>query len=108
MAANPRQCRALNKNREPCGATPLRDSRFCLWHSPDHTEEAAAARRLGGMRRRREAERTRRTCLAMELDPRYVDVAVARWEAFTGGAGTTETRPMTHMSEPPAREGGRR
>ena len=30
------------------------------------------------------AETTGRHCLAMELDPAYVDVAVRRWEAFTG------------------------
>ncbi len=29
-------------------------------------------------------ERRRRRCLAMEIDPKYIDVAVARWEAFTG------------------------
>jgi DNA modification methylase len=31
------------------------------------------------------ADKLGRRCWAMELDPRYVDVAVARWEAFTGG-----------------------
>ena len=30
------------------------------------------------------AESSGRNCLAMELDPAYVDVAVTRWEAFTG------------------------
>ena len=30
------------------------------------------------------AERTGRICYAMELEPAYVDVAVRRWEAFTG------------------------
>ncbi len=30
------------------------------------------------------AERTGRTCLGLELDPRYCDVSLARWEAFTG------------------------
>jgi DNA modification methylase len=30
------------------------------------------------------AERLSRRCYAMELEPRYVDVAVSRWEAFTG------------------------
>lgn len=30
------------------------------------------------------AETTGRTCLAMELDPAYVDVAVTRWQSFTG------------------------
>jgi DNA modification methylase len=29
-------------------------------------------------------ERTDRTCYGMELEPLYVDVAVRRWEAFTG------------------------
>ncbi len=30
------------------------------------------------------AERTGRVCYAMELDPHYAQVAVARWESFTG------------------------
>jgi DNA modification methylase len=30
------------------------------------------------------AEQLGRRCYAMELEPRYVDVAVARWEKFTG------------------------
>jgi DNA modification methylase len=30
------------------------------------------------------AETSGRVCLAMELDPRYVDIAVRRWQAFTG------------------------
>ena len=29
-------------------------------------------------------EMTGRSCLAIELDPAYVDVAVQRWQAFTG------------------------
>ncbi len=37
------------------------------------------------------AERTGRTCFGMEIDPRYCDVAVARWEAFTGAKA--EKRP---------------
>lgn len=32
----------------------MRDGSFCFMHSPDHQEEAAEARRLGGLRRRRE------------------------------------------------------
>ena len=31
------------------------------------------------------AEETGRICCALELDPRYVDVAVRRWQAFTSG-----------------------
>jgi tRNA G10 N-methylase Trm11 len=30
------------------------------------------------------AETIGRVCLAMELEPRYVDVAERRWQAFTG------------------------
>jgi DNA modification methylase len=30
------------------------------------------------------AETVGRTCFAMELEPRFVDVAIRRWEAFTG------------------------
>ncbi len=37
-----------------CRAWPLRDQPFCFWHAPDREEEAAEARRLGGLRRRRE------------------------------------------------------
>ena len=34
------------------------------------------------------AETTGRVCLAMELEPAFVDVAVRRWEAFTGKKAT--------------------
>ena len=34
------------------------------------------------------AERTSRICYALELEPRYADVIVARWEAFTGGTAS--------------------
>ena len=36
------------------------------------------------------AETCGRSCLAMELDPAYVDVAVLRWQAFTGGIATLD------------------
>ena len=47
-------CQARTESGEPCRQAPLRDSDFCFWHSPDHAEEVAEARRLGGLRRRRE------------------------------------------------------
>ena len=34
------------------------------------------------------AETTGRSCYGIELDPAYVDVAVRRWQAFTGEAAT--------------------
>lgn len=36
------------------------------------------------------AETTGRACHAMELDPAYVDVAVRRWQAFTGAQATLD------------------
>jgi DNA modification methylase len=36
------------------------------------------------------AEMTGRCCFAIELDPAYVDVAVLRWQAFTGAIATLE------------------
>jgi hypothetical protein len=37
-----------------CRSWPIRGELYCLWHSPDREDEAAEARRLGGLRRRRE------------------------------------------------------
>jgi DNA modification methylase len=36
------------------------------------------------------AEMTGRNCIAIELSPQYVDVAVQRWQAFTGAQATLE------------------
>ena len=36
------------------------------------------------------AEMTDRACCAIELSPAYIDVAVRRWEAFTGRQATLE------------------
>ncbi|HUW34841.1 MAG TPA: DNA methyltransferase, partial [Planctomycetota bacterium] len=37
------------------------------------------------------AERTGRRCYAIEIEPIFVDVAVRRWEEFTGQKATRET-----------------
>uniref|UniRef100_UPI000DD488B8 DNA-methyltransferase n=1 Tax=Oceanibium sediminis TaxID=2026339 RepID=UPI000DD488B8 len=42
------------------------------------------------------AETTGRACCAMELDPPYVDVAVTRWEAFTGETAVLEGDGRTY------------
>ena len=49
-----RRCKAILVDGRTCPATPMRDSPFCFWHAPEKEEEAAEARRLGGLRRRRE------------------------------------------------------
>jgi DNA modification methylase len=47
------------------------------------------------------AEMTGRSCHAIELSPAYVDVAVMRWQAFTGETAFRESdgRPFNEMSE---------
>ncbi len=54
MVGLKRTCRAIAVGGGPCRAAPLRAGSHCLLHSPEHAEEAADARRLGGLRRRRE------------------------------------------------------
>ncbi|MCJ7510133.1 MAG: DUF5763 domain-containing protein [Dehalococcoidia bacterium] len=49
-----RVCKALKEDGSRCQAAPLLDGDFCLMHSPEHADEVAEARRLGGLRRRRE------------------------------------------------------
>jgi hypothetical protein len=46
------------------------------------------------------AEMTGRCCLAIELDPAYIDVAVLRWQAFSGGIATLEDtgRPFAEVA----------
>ena len=36
------------------------------------------------------AEFTERVCVGIELDPKYVDVAVKRWQAISGGKAIRE------------------
>ena len=49
-----RACKATKPDGSPCMAPPALAGEFCFWHDPDHQLEAAEARRLGGIRRRRE------------------------------------------------------
>ena len=49
-----RTCNGRKQNGDRCSSAPMRDGDLCFWHSPDHADEAAEARRLGGLRRRRE------------------------------------------------------
>jgi hypothetical protein len=47
-------CKGIKQGGDRCLAPPLRDSNFCFWHDPEHQRDAAEARRLGGLRRKRE------------------------------------------------------
>ena len=48
-----RACTYQRPDGRPCRATPMRDEPFCFWHAPETAEEAAEARRLGGLHRRK-------------------------------------------------------
>jgi len=53
-----RTCAYLMPGGRLCRATPLRDEPYCFWHAPETAEEAAEARRFGGLhRRKKQAER---------------------------------------------------
>jgi hypothetical protein len=49
-----RRCASLNADGEACQMAPLRDRPFCFAHDPERAEDAAEARRLGGVRRKKE------------------------------------------------------
>jgi hypothetical protein len=49
-----RSCKALNDRGLPCGQPPQHESDFCYWHDPANEKDAAEARRLGGLNRKRE------------------------------------------------------
>lgn len=49
-----RGCTGINERGERCGATKMRDGDYCFWHAPEREVDAAEARRLGGLRRKRE------------------------------------------------------
>ena len=49
-----RGCIELKDNGQLCHAPKLQEGDYCLMHSPEHAQEMAEARRLGGLRRRRE------------------------------------------------------
>jgi hypothetical protein len=49
-----RRCTYPKGDGQPCGMAPLIDRPFCFAHDPERAAEAAEARRLGGLRRRKE------------------------------------------------------
>jgi DNA modification methylase len=48
------------------------------------------------------AEQTGRRCYAMELSPQYIDVAVRRWQQFTGKVATLEATGEPFPQDQPA------
>jgi hypothetical protein len=50
-----RQCAFRLTTGELCRMAPLRDGQFCWVHSPERVKDVQEARRLGGLRRKRES-----------------------------------------------------
>jgi len=44
-------------------------------------------------------EKTNRQCRMMELDPKYVDVIIKRWQQYTGGEAVLESTGETFNSK---------
>ena len=47
-------CAYSKADGQPCRMAPLHDRPYCFSHDPERAEEAAEARRLGGLRRKKE------------------------------------------------------
>ncbi len=47
-------CAYAKPDGQPCQMAPLRDRPYCFSHDPERAADASEARRLGGLRRRKE------------------------------------------------------
>jgi hypothetical protein len=91
MSALRRYCEGTKADGRRCGAAAARGRPYCLFHDPERVDEAAEARRLGGLRRRREGILT----AAFDLDElrtidgvrRLVDVVVIDTLGLDNGIG---------------------
>jgi hypothetical protein len=54
MVIGRRRCTGTKADRGPCLMAPLIERPYCFAHDPERAAEAAEARRLGGLRRRKE------------------------------------------------------
>src|SRR5450755_2991614 len=49
-----RRCAGIKPDGQPCQMAPLHERPYCFAHDPERAAEAAEARRMGGLRRRKE------------------------------------------------------
>ena len=97
-----RRCAYAKADGQPCRMAPLHDRPYCFSHDPDRAAEAAEARRLGGLRRRKEGtiavaydlpgldtvDGIRRVFQIALADLLGLDNSIARALIATGGAAT--------------------
>lgn len=95
-----RRCIVVLADGRPCGAGPMRDRPYCFAHDPERSDEAARARRLGGLRRRKERaitimydlpgldsiEGIRRVLDIVVADALHLEVGVARLRVLIAAA----------------------
>jgi DNA modification methylase len=79
----------------PTGHATQKPVRLCELPIVNHTRpgEAVYDPFLGSGTTLIAAEKTQRVAFGMDLDPQYVQVAVTRWETYTGQRATRLTRP---------------
>jgi hypothetical protein len=74
-----RRCPGTNASGEPCGAPPIRDSRYCYFHDPELAEAREQARHLGRARQRSDASLATiygfTTLATAEGKAQYLDIA---------------------------------
>ena len=86
-----RRCAALRRDGSACHAAPLHERPYCFLHDPERAIEADEARRLGGIRRRREGTLT----VAYDLESldnadgirRLLDIVVTEALSLDNGLG---------------------
>ena len=102
MVGSEPTCTHQKSGGERCRATPLSDREFCFWHDPEHAKEASEARRLGGLRRRKEKvvegsyaiegleniSQVRRLVEIAVLDTLALENSIARSRALIAAAST--------------------
>lgn len=101
MLNRKRRCAAKNKQGEPCGFQPMRDNDLCWHHDPENEEAAQDARRLGGVRRKREST----LAGAYEFEGILVEGGLARfmdiaaWDALSLDSGVAKVRAMVAVAQ---------
>jgi hypothetical protein len=117
-----RRCTFTLADGRPCRAAPLRDEAFCFWHSPGNEEEATDARRLGGLRRRREkavsgaydfaglgsVEAIRRLLEIASIDALGLENSIVRARVLISAAGLNRSSPTARSSRTTANPAARR